>query len=373
MSTFIGKNSVAEQASKPLTTYEAYCDPYTREDRRLMGRFRDAYEDERLRALQDPLHPPDDPNSEPLPAGNSSGTPSMHSVWDLQPDYEYIYDDNDLDSNVSLGELDVETRDEPPLDLCPEEQEESDNEGDGDEDYLDPFLPDEAPAMDTTKDALIPSYLLCIYTLVSWLHTEFHLPRVACHATLSILAIIVGILAPAAYAPLVTLKSVNRTLGLDAPIYILTVCPQCREVYPWATSADAPDTCTRCDAELYLSDHTFCGCRCIDRRPHIKYPFLSISAQLPAIMSTPGVEESMDEWRTMCRTPGQYNDIFDGRICQGLRGPDGKKFFSNLPDERESGPSGELRIGLTWGVDWYFIIFSCTILLFYKSYIHRFS
>ncbi|KIK80424.1 hypothetical protein PAXRUDRAFT_158727 [Paxillus rubicundulus Ve08.2h10] len=51
-------------------------------------------------------------------------------------------------------------------------------------------------------------------------------------------------------------------------------------------------------------------------------------------------------------TPDKYTDIFDGSMCFiQLKGPDGKLFFSNLPDGK-SGPNSKLCIGVNLGVDW---------------------
>jgi hypothetical protein len=71
------------------------------------------------------------------------------------------------------------------------------------------------------------------------------------------------------------------------------------------------------------------------------------------MLSAPGVEAELDEWRKLDRKPGVYQDNFDGDICKNLKAPDGSKFFANGPAEKENGPDGELRIALTLGVDWY--------------------
>lgn len=60
----------------------------------------------------------------------------------------------------------------------------------------------------------------------------------------------------------------------------------------------------------------------------------------------------MNKWHAAPRQAGKYNNIFDGDICKNLKAHDGDKFFRNeLGDE--DGPDGELRIGVTLGVDWY--------------------
>ncbi|KAI0054356.1 hypothetical protein BV25DRAFT_1951632 [Artomyces pyxidatus] len=77
------------------------------------------------------------------------------------------------------------------------------------------------------------------------------------------------------------------------------------------------------------------------------------SVTLAALLAVPGVENELDKWRHSSRTPGKYKDIFDGLICQELKGHDGLPFFANEPGSLSAGPNGELRIGLTLGVDWF--------------------
>ncbi|KAI0749923.1 hypothetical protein C8Q80DRAFT_1120041 [Daedaleopsis nitida] len=67
--------------------------------------------------------------------------------------------------------------------------------------------------------------------------------------------------------------------------------------------------------------------------------------------SLKGVENTMEAWRRRERIAGWFVDIFDGAICKQLKGPDGLSFFRY--DLRDGGPDGELRLGLTLGVDWF--------------------
>ncbi|KAG1852439.1 hypothetical protein DFJ58DRAFT_885236 [Suillus subalutaceus] len=105
----------------------------------------------------------------------------------------------------------------------------------------------------------LPHHLLVIYALVSWLHLQFHLPRVTCNALLAILACILLSIAPAINTPFITLQSSNRVLGVDKTIYTLPVCPSCRKVFPPAGSVHTVDTCPICLDDLFLSEHTLRG------------------------------------------------------------------------------------------------------------------
>ncbi|KAG2094259.1 uncharacterized protein F5147DRAFT_779097 [Suillus discolor] len=61
------------------------------------------------------------------------------------------------------------------------------------EDNPDPFLPDNDYFSEDHMDlSHLPHHLLVIYALVSWLHLQFHLPRVACNALLVILTCIIS-------------------------------------------------------------------------------------------------------------------------------------------------------------------------------------
>ena len=46
---------------------------------------------------------------------------------------------------------------------------------------------------------------------------------------------------------------------------------------------------------------------------------------------------------------GKYRNIFDGKICQNLKAADSSLFFR---PSQEAIDTGELRIGVTLGVDW---------------------
>jgi hypothetical protein len=66
---------------------------------------------------------------------------------------------------------------------------------------------------------------LYIYALVSWLHLQVHLPRVACNGLLAIFACLLISLSPAIDTLFITLQSSNHVLNADKSIYVLPVCP----------------------------------------------------------------------------------------------------------------------------------------------------
>ncbi|KIJ13694.1 hypothetical protein PAXINDRAFT_13450 [Paxillus involutus ATCC 200175] len=221
-----------------------------------------------------------------------------------------------------------------------------------DEDDPDPFMLEENFHSEDRDLSEVPAHNLTIYALVSWLHLQFHLPRVACNAMLAILSCILLALSPTIATPFITLQSSNRVLGVDKPICLLPVCPVCRNVFPPAGSTHTQDTCPTCNIPLFQSDHTKRGNLRAIKTPVVKYPYLPLSTQIRSILKVPGLEAILDQWRAKPRVDGEYTDIFDGSMCRTqLKGPDGELFFSNRPHEK-SGPDGELRIGVNLGVDW---------------------
>jgi hypothetical protein len=109
---------------------------------------------------------------------------------------------------------------------------------DNDEDSPDPFKPDEEFLMSHGSHTIltIPPHLLTIYAVTMWLHLQWHLPRAACNALLSILGCLLLFLSPQLETPFHTLQSATCVLALDTPFYTLPCCPTCQEVYPPAGS-----------------------------------------------------------------------------------------------------------------------------------------
>lgn len=252
---------------------------------------------------------------------------------------------------------DEEEADEIDVDAEPESDDDEDNDVlllvEPEEDTPDPFMSEEGTTADPyTNHQGVPPHLLTIYAVVSWLHLQFHLPRVACNALLTIFACMLLVISPAIDRPFVTLQSCTRVLGVDPVIQTLPVCPSCHDVFPPAGSLHTMDTCITCNIPLFLPAQTKRGIQRAVKTPVIKYPYLALSDQIKSILKIPGVESLLDTWRSKPRRAGEYTDIFDGDMCRSkLKGPDGKIFFSNLPTEK-LGPNGELRIGINLGLDW---------------------
>ena len=286
----------------------------------------------------------------------------------VEPSFDQLNDNpiEEFQEDLMGQGLYVDQEEFPDEDTLPEDEdldrgEEIDNsiispQADPIEDDPDPFMIKQDPTHSKTNILDLPDHLLVIYTLVCWLHMQFKLPRIACNAVLAILACLIRFLNPGLQPPFITLPSITRTLAVDPPIELLPVCPNCRDVFLSAASQHVQDACTSCKVPLFLPSHTNRGNLRNMKTPLIKYPYLPLSQQLVSLLKIPGIEALLDNWRNKQRTSGEYRDIFDGDICRKrLRAPDGSLFFSNLPHEGH-GPSGELRIGVNLGVDWYVLM-----------------
>ncbi|KAG1747039.1 uncharacterized protein EDB91DRAFT_1079678 [Suillus paluster] len=249
---------------------------------------------------------------------------------DVNIDVDAIFDDQDDDEDHSITTL---------------------NTG-PDEDEPNPFIVEEVLDLKDNRDLTdIPPHLLTIYMVVSWLHLQFHLPRVACNALLTIFACILILLLPAIKTSFITLQSSNRVLGVDKSAYTLPVCPICRDVYSPGGSPQSHDMCITCNVSLFLPDLMKHGNLRAIRSPVVKYHYLLLSEQLKSLLKVLDLEANLNAWQSKPRNPGEYTDIFNGDMYHTkLQGVDGKIFFLNLPHEK-NGPDGELQIGVNLGVD----------------------
>ena len=206
---------------------------------------------------------------------------------------------------------------------------------------------DTAPLEDVHEVA----FIRILYLLVTWLHSQFHVPFRAIAAILGVVNYILisaGAITPTTWTP-ATFHTVLHHMGLEPDFDVLPCCPTCLEVYP--ASLSTPDKCIVCKTDLYVDTKTRKGKQRKQRIPRLQFPYLSISQQLPMLLSVPGMESMLDSWRKRPRTAGSYSDMFDGQVARDILGIDGSPFFRNLAVD-ENGPNGELRIGVAMGVDW---------------------
>lgn len=217
----------------------------------------------------------------------------------------------------------------------------------------DPYQCDPPPASSLPMPAdLHPNgAVYLVYLMVVWLHTQFKVPFRACNVILAICATIFTLsavdLAPAMFS---TLDSVLGAMEVEPTFYILPVCPQCKMPHPASTT---PDTlCVRCSGLLFNTIPTV-GQQRRGRStrakpvPLLRFPYKPLEHQLIDII--PEIEDQLDTWRLKAREDGVYTDQFDGQISKELEDHEGAPFFRHDLQEM---PDGELRLGITLGVDW---------------------
>jgi hypothetical protein len=222
------------------------------------------------------------------------------------------------------------------------------------ENDVDPFYvpcPRSEPAHITASNTH-PS-LFQLYLLVAWLHTQCKLAFIACVAVLVVFGHIMAaagvVLGQGQRGSYVSLASVMTNIGVEPVFQVLTVCPKCLEPYPAGRTSATP--CDRCATPLFKATKERDRQRPTapaPARPFLQAPHMSVEAQLRAILAMPGMEDHMESWRSVERTPGTKKDIFDGDMTKDLKGPDGKPFFQNpMPSD-----CTELRVGVVAGLDW---------------------
>lgn len=222
----------------------------------------------------------------------------------------------------------------------------------------DPFqyAPSLPHAMPVPSDVHPNPVVYYIYLMVFWLHAQCHLSFRACNAVLACFAIILQASGALMDAPTyLTLPSVMKTLDAAPTFQIAPVCPKCMAVYPPQTPVLS--ACDKCAVPLYKTSPTTAEqrrgkTRAENPRPVLQFPYKSLEEQLATMLAVPGIEDEMEQalQQAAAHRPGIYSNIFDGRVCQSLKAPDGSRFF--FPDNHTKA-TGELRIGVTLGVDWY--------------------
>ncbi|PBK68529.1 hypothetical protein ARMSODRAFT_1019655 [Armillaria solidipes] len=199
-----------------------------------------------------------------------------------------------------------------------------------------------------------------IYLLVVWLHTQFHLAFQACNAILVILALAFQSMGIVIDPPMYhTLPTLLDHLNIEPPFDILPVCSRCQEVHPSTVPGD--QKCIVCTHVLFNTSPTAGEERrgrtsCKRPKPLLQFPTKSLAEQLGTMLMVPGIEDEIAASleKVHHHVPGMYTNIFDGRVFRELEAHDGSKFFS---PSQEAIATGELRIGITLGVDWW-VLFS---------------
>ena len=213
-----------------------------------------------------------------------------------------------------------------------------------------------------------------IYLLVFWLHSQCHLPFRVCKAILVTFTVILNVCGVGRLELKTTLPGVMHALNAEPSFRVCPVYPRCQKVFGPATES----TAQCCNEPLFDLKPTAADQRQgrdqrQNEKPRLQFPYKLLEEQLATMLAVPGIETEIEKSRVKLRstTPGEYNNIFNGRVCHTLPCKDGSLFFD--PSD-EVCDSGELRIGLALGVDWLetLIDISQTKVLM-TIYLHRFS
>lgn len=208
------------------------------------------------------------------------------------------------------------------------------------------------PATDVLKSSSRHWFWQIILLLTTYLHLHFHLPHRACILMLKVLRLVfIGShLIQADNRVPVTLTTTFNRLNLHDTFKIHPVCPNCRRTFPSGDSA--PSQCTFCMAALFETqgDEPVAETSTTSRLKKLKIrcPQRPLSSCLPAFLNCPGIEETLDEWRTYETEAGKLKTVMDGNVWKTLAGHDKKPFFDNSPERSDP---DELRIGITLGFD----------------------
>ncbi len=212
-----------------------------------------------------------------------------------------------------------------------------------DKDYEEAYLaesPGYRPSFALETSGWHPAVLLTTI-LCAWLHLAGHLSFRFCDAVLVTIGYIFCEFGQRSLAQDLpsSLRGALSRLRLENIIHILPVCPKCSLVCSEKTYDDRDAKCESCKTSIF----TFAGL------PHLRFPYLSLEEQLRSILMVQGMEDLLHHWTTVARMDGRLRDIFDGKICSKLCGPDGRPFFRvDLAQD----PFGEIRVGLALGLDW---------------------
>ncbi|KAG1727962.1 uncharacterized protein EDB91DRAFT_1086263 [Suillus paluster] len=253
-------------------------------------------------------------DSHPLTSHLAHNLPNDPELRAMQCEFEHAYKQLQEEEKCADTHADEDEDADIDVDACSEHDDE-DTEVliivEPEEDTPDPFMPEEGTtADDYVNHQGVPPHLLMTYVVVSWLHLQFHLPRVACNALLAIFACMLLVISPMIDRPFVTLQSCTRVLGVDPVIQTLPVCPGCRDVFPPTGSLHAQDTCITCNISLFLPGQTRHRIQRAKKIPVIKYLYLALSEQIKSMLKILGVEAVLDEWHSKPRRAGEYTDIF---------------------------------------------------------------
>jgi DNA-directed RNA polymerase subunit RPC12/RpoP len=215
--------------------------------------------------------------------------------------------------------------------------------------------------LETYNDAHPAWFVRIILLLVAVLHTKHHVTFRACGLILFVLSVIFSRLSLTSTHDAIphTLDTVLLRLNLEDRFTSCPACVVCQRSFRPTTPHGS--RCPQCDEEIFMKSSATLFQRLTGKRPpppppRLSVPIRTLSALLTDTFSHGPLEDQVLEWMSHPSQPGHYNGFMDGRIAQELKDNLGNLFF-----DRNSLDANEIRLGVTWSVDWYV----CTLLFAY--------
>jgi hypothetical protein len=207
--------------------------------------------------------------------------------------------------------------------------------------------------LDTYRDAHESWFVRLILLVVAVLHTRHHLTFRACSLLLFALSLIFFHLSLTSSENRIpgTLDTVLLKLKLEDRFAVNPGCDICQRLF--RPTIPRGSRCPDCNNEIFSAPSPSLFRRLTGKTPpppppKLSVPLRTLSSLLTDAFAHGPLEDQVQEWLSHTPTPGQYTGFMDGRVAQELKDDNGNRFF-----DPTSLIEGEIRLGVTWSVDWY--------------------
>jgi hypothetical protein len=207
--------------------------------------------------------------------------------------------------------------------------------------------------LDSYMNAHEHHFARIVFLLIAVLHTKHHVTFRACGLILFVISVIFANISITGTHNAIphTLDTILKRLNLEDRFKICPACEICQRVFKSSTPRGS--RCPQCDEDLFISNSPTLFQRMTGRSPPLPPPRLAVPIQTLSELLTDSfahgpLEDQVVEWMSCQSHPGQYNGFMDGRVAQELKDNAGNLFF-----DPESLDANEIRLGVTWSVDWY--------------------
>jgi hypothetical protein len=195
-------------------------------------------------------------------------------------------------------------------------------------------------------------FVRLIFLVVAVLHTRHHVTFCACSLllfTLSLIFLHLSLTSSKNRIPF-TLDTVLIQLNLEDRFTLSPGCNVCQRLFQ--STILRGSRCPDCNNDIFATPSPSLFQRLTNKTPpppppKLSAPIQTLSSLLANAFAHGPLEDQVQEWLSHTLTPGQYMSFMDGRVAQELKDHNGNLFF-NPASLIES----EIRLGVTWSVDW---------------------